>query len=201
MILEHYELGDTILRATDSLTLWQAENGILEISGNALAIPVKLDNEQKGFVFHGRGKLLLDTIVETDNGAIGKPVEKELHEPFLMLGDTEEIQKHLSNADKESLASMGYENNKEFTHKAELLLDKFSKKGRAHDSHCCHDNSGLIFAFPNKADKLDVLIADGPRIVYKAIDKVFVANKGKVILKTPEEVIVSSNRKSVIIKK
>jgi hypothetical protein len=201
MTWDDYKLDDTVFTTDEPLTLWQAENGIVEINKNAIAIPIKLDTEQRGFIFQGKGKLLLDTIIETENGAIGKPVEKELNEPFIMLSDTEDIQKHLRNANKQSLAEAGYENEKEFRDKAENLLDKLSERGRIHNAHCCsHHYSGSIFAFPNKADKLDMLIAKGSKIVYKATDKVFVSNKSNVVLKTPEEVIVSHNRRSVITK-
>jgi hypothetical protein len=46
--------------------------------------------------------------VETEKGAVGKPVEKEITEPFLMLGDTENMQQHLSAADTQDLETKGY---------------------------------------------------------------------------------------------
>jgi hypothetical protein len=92
MMPQNFQLESTILKAKETLTLWQTENGIIEINTNTLAVPIKLDNQQKGYIFHGHGKLLLDTIVETNEGAIGKPVEKEINEPFLMLGETEKTQ-------------------------------------------------------------------------------------------------------------
>jgi hypothetical protein len=46
-----------------------------------------------------------------------------------------------------------------------------------------------------------MLIAKGSKLVYKAIDKVFVSSRNKVVLKTPEEVILSSAHRSFVIKK
>ena len=71
-----------------------------------------------------------------------------------------------------------------------------------HSLHCCGNNDGVIFAFPNEAGKLDILIAKGSKLVYKAMNQVFVSKNGKVVLKTPTEVIVSGdNRKSLVIKR
>jgi len=201
MIWQNYQLDNTILKTTEPISLWQTEKGTVEIGKNTLAIPIKLDDQQKGYVFHGNGKLLLDTIVETREGAVGKPVENELNGIFLMLGNAEEIQQHLSSAAKEDLKKMGYESEQGFIDKAEDLLDNFGKKG-IHGHQCCGNNHGIIFAFPNEKGKLDVLVAKGSKLVYKAINQTFVSNDDKVVLKTPSEVIVSGgNRKSLVIKK
>ena len=202
MMWENYQLDTTTLKTTETMTLWRTEKGTVEIGKNTLAIPIKLNDQRKGYIFHGHGKLLLDTIVETQEGAVGKPVESELNESFLMLGETEEIQQHLSTATKEDLTKMGYESEKGFIDKAKNLSDQFFGKMRMHNHQCCGNNYGVIFAFPNEAGKLDILIANGSKLVYKAMNQVFVSNDGKVVLKTPTEVIVSGdNRKSLVIKK
>jgi len=201
MIWQDYQLGDTVSKAAEAVTLWQAEKGILEIGENTLAIPIKLDDEEKGYVFHGNGKLLLDTIVETEKGAIGRPVEKGLNEPFLMLGDTEEKQKQLTKASEEDFAKMGYEDQQEFVAKARDLLDRFFEKERMHRDRTLSRHHGVIFAFQNETRKLDILVAKGSKLVYKAMDLVFVSNESKVVLKSPSEVVCASNGRSVIIKK
>jgi len=200
MITQNYRLDNTILKATEALKLLHSEKGIIEIDKDALAIPIKLDNEQEGYVFHAHGKLLLDTIVETREGAIGESVEKEIDEPFLMLGDTKDVEGHLSEANKENLTARGYENEQAFMDKAKDLLEQFANKGRVSHFHCCDNMHGFIFAFPNEAGKFDLLIARGSNLVYKALNKVFVSNKNRVVLKTPNETIVSSERKSIVIK-
>jgi len=203
MMWENYQLDTTALKTTETMTLWRTEKGTVEIGKNTLAIPIKLNDQRKGYIFHGHGKLL-DTIVETQEGAVGKPVESELNEPFLMLGDAEEIQQHLSTAAKEDLTKMGYGSEKEFLDKAEALFDQFFGKMRMNYYQCCDcgcgDGDGVIFALPNEAGKLDILVAKGSKLVYKAVNKGFVSNKDKVVLKTPEEVIVSSDQKSFVIK-
>jgi hypothetical protein len=202
MTWQNYQLDNTILKTTEAMTLWQTERGTIEISKNTLAIPIKLDEQQKGYIYHGHGKLLLDTIVETERGAVGKPVEKELNEPFLMLSNTEETQQHLSPATKEDITKMNYESEQRFIDKAKDLFDQFFGKTRMHNHQCCDHNHGVIFAFPNKADKLDNLIAKDSKLVYKAMNQVFISKNGKVILKTPTEMIVSGhNRQSLVIKK
>jgi len=184
------------------MTLWRAEKGTVEIDKDTLAIPIKLDDQQKGFIFHGQGKLVLDAIVETREGAVGKSVENELNKPFLMLGDTEETQQRFNTATKEDLTKMGYEGEQGLMDKAEDLFDQFFGKTRIHNHQCCSNNHSVIFAFPDEANNLDILISKGSKLVYKAADQVFVSNDDKVVLKTPTEVIVSGdNRKSWVLKK
>jgi hypothetical protein len=202
MMWQNYQLDKTALKTNENMTLWRTEKGTIEIGKNTLAIPIKLDDQRKGYIFHGHGKLLLDTIVETREGAVGKSVENELNEPFLMLGDTEEIQQHLSSAAKEDLTKMGYEGEQRFIGRAGNLFDQFFRKTRMHNHQCCSNNHGVIFAFPDEADNLDILVSKGSKLVYKAADQVFVSNDDKVVLKTLAEVIVSGdNRKSLVIKK
>jgi len=201
MILQQYRLDNTILKTTEALKLLQSERAIIETDGNTIAVPIRLGEETKGYIFHGHGKLILDTIVETREGAMGKSVEKELSEPFLMLGETKDIQQHLSAANKENLAAMGYGSEQEFIAKAEELLHKFSGKGKVWIHDCCCHTHGLIFAFSNGTGKLDILIVNGSKLVYKAKDRVFIANENKIVLKTPQETILSNDRKSLMIKK
>ena len=130
MTRQNHQLDNTVSKINEALTLWQTEKCIIEISKNTLAVSIKLDDQERGYIFHGQGRLLLDTIVETEKGAIGKPVEKGLNEPFLMLGDTEEKQRHLTEASEEDFAKMSYEDQQEFVAKAKDLLDRFFEKER-----------------------------------------------------------------------
>ena len=199
MMRKNYQVDNTISKATEAMTLWQTEKGIIEISKNTLAISIKLGDQQKGYILHGHGKLLLDTIVETEEGAIGKPVEKEINDAFLMLGNTEETQ-HSSTANKEDFMRMGYENQQEFVVKAEELCNQFFR-GREHNHQGFDENHGLIFAFQNETSGLDILVTKGSKLVYKAMDIVFVSNENKVALKSPGGMVCSNNEKSFVIRK
>ena len=201
MIWQDYQLGNTVLKALGAVTLWQTEKGMIEISKNTLATPIKLGDQEEGYVFHGHGKLLLDAIVETKEGAMGRSVERELNEPFLMLGDTEETQKHLTEANEEDFETMGYENQKGFEDRAEDLCDQFFKKRGVHNYQRFDEDHGLVFALQNEAGKIEILVAKGCKLVYKAMDIVFVSNENKVVLKSPREVVCTSNGKSFIVKK
>jgi len=66
MIWQKYKLENSVLKANETLTLWKTESGIIEIDKNAVAIPITSGDERKGYIFHGRSRLLLDTIVETE---------------------------------------------------------------------------------------------------------------------------------------
>jgi hypothetical protein len=197
-----YELGDTISKTTEDTKPWESEKGIIEIHKNTLAIPIRLDGDERGYIFHGDGKLLLDTIVETEKGAIGKSVERELSSPFLMLGDSEKMRQHLDKASQEDFVKVGYKDQQEFLDTGEALFDRFFKKGKIHGRRHFKHSDGLIFAFSNQAStKLDVLIAKESKLVYASKDKVFVAHRDNVVLTSPNAVVCSSKGKSVIINK
>jgi RNase P/RNase MRP subunit p29 len=200
VISKTYQLGNIISKTTQTLTLWKAENGIIEISKDTLAIPIELNDEEKGCVFHGHGKFLLDAIVETDEGAAGRAVEKVLNQPFLMLGDIQEMRKNLVKAGEEDFARMDYENQKGFTDGAKNLCDRFFRE-RVHSNNRFDGNHSLIFAFQNEAGKTDILIIKGSKLVYKATDIVFLSNENKVVLKSQGEVVCKGNGKSIIINK
>jgi hypothetical protein len=200
MIWKKFQLDSPISKATTTITLWKMERGIVEISENTVAIPIKFNDHQKGYVFHGQGKLLLDAIVETEEGAVGESIEKELNKPFLMLGENEEIGRQLTNASEEDFTLMGYESQRGFIDKAEDLCDRFFR-GKMNSHESFDGDCGLVFAFENETSKLDVLLAKDSKLVYTTRDLVFVANENKAVLKSPDEVVVSNNGKSVIIKK
>lgn len=199
MMWHRYYLDKTISKTTEPLRLWETEKGIVETGRNTLAIPIMLNDSLEGYVYHGHGKLVLDTVIETERGAVGRPVEKEINQPFLMLGNTEKTQQRLIPASQEDLSEMGYTKQEEFISGAEDLLNRFSRGGRVRK--CRHSDDGSVFAFQNEANKLDLLIAKGAKFVYKAMNTVFISNRGRVVLKSPSEVVCISNGKSVIIKR
>lgn len=194
---QNYHLEDTVLKTTETIVLWQAEKGLVEIGKDSLAIAVRLGDEKKGYVFHGQGKLLLDTIVETREGAVGRPIEKEITQPFLMLGHVKE---HLSAPNQEDFEKMSYADQQEFLTKTRELLDRFFENRRVHSHHYFDVNHGSIFAFPNKNSKFDLLVTKDSSIVYKSKDIVFVSNRNKTVLKSPKETICIADGKSVVVK-
>lgn len=198
MIDQEYQLENTVSKTTETLTLWQTERGLVEISTGTLAVPINLGDERKGYVLHGQGRLLLDTIVETDRGAVGKPVEKEVNKPFLMLGEAEKMLGHLATASNEDLARMGYENEKEVVAKAQEIFDRFFKERR---TQCFKIRKGLVFAFPSDTNSLDLLVLNDSKLVYKAMNIVFVSDGDRVVLKSPEHIAVSTSDKSIVVNK
>jgi hypothetical protein len=199
MSRDRYYLGETISKTTEPSRLLETEKGIVETARNTLAIPVMLNGSLEGYVYHGRGKLVLDTVIETEQGAVGRPVEKEIIKPFLMLGNTEKAQQQLSPESQENLSEMHYTEQQEFISSAEDLLNKFSRGRRVLE--CRRSSDGSVFAFQNEASKLDFLIAKGEKLVYKAMNTVFLSNRGRVVLKSSDGFICTNNGKSVIVKR
>jgi hypothetical protein len=103
-----YKVDNAVSKTIDVLALWHSEKGLVEIDKDTLAVGIRRNEKEAEYVFCGHGRLLIDTIVETDEGAMGKPVEKELNQPFIMFSNTKEIHQHLSIASDEDVARIGY---------------------------------------------------------------------------------------------
>jgi len=190
----HYELDSAMLKTDQPLTLWKTDRGIIEIDKDTFAIAITQDGKPQGYIFNGNGKLTLDTIIETEQGAVGKPTEKTLTEPFLMLGNPQNITPHLTTTTNE--------NNKEFTTKAENFFHHFFKNGKTFNMNCgCHHHDeGLIFAFSNPNNRPDLLVLNDSKIVYKAKHMTFVSDENRDVLKSPEHMVVSNHGRCIIIK-
>lgn len=196
----NYQLGDEVSQTTAKITLWRNERSIVEIQEGTLTIPIQLDGKSAGCVFHGEGRFLLDAIAETDQGAIGEPIDKAIDKAFMMLGDTAEVQKYLTTADQGTLAKHGYADVQAFASAAQDLLDDVFDDA-IHRRSDSREYRGYIFAFPNEKGRFDMLVAKGRKMVYKGDDTSFVSKEDKVILESAGEVVISRSGKSVFVRK
>ena len=192
MIWHHYQLDNKVLKTNNQLILWRSDRGSVSIEKDALAVAVVLNGKSWGYVFGGNGKMILDTIVETEQGAVGKPIEKELTEPFLMLGNPQ--------VTESSSQTVIGEKGTDFLTRAEDMCRKFFGDERAFDLRWQdRPHERMIFAFANDSGKFDLLIPNGSRIVYKTQHIVFVSDENRVVMKSPEHTIVSTNGKCIIV--
>ena len=194
--MQHYEIDGTILRSNAELTLARSDKASLEIKKGTLTLPVKVADKREGYIFLGEGKLLIDAIVETERGAVGKPVQRELHELFLMLGNTEETSKHLEKASDDDLKRMDF-TEKTLLTKAQDLLAKFMGKEATHGSAHFRQSEGSIFAFPNEENNLDLLLLNGATLIYTTKDMSFICDGDKLVLNTPRQVFLSAQGTSL----
>ena len=192
-----HKIGDEVSKVGADIKLLESERGIVKVNKETLVVPIELNDEIRGYILHGCGELLIDALVETEEGAVGKAVEKELVQPFLMLGNEfETVQRNLEETSQEDFAEMGYETSQEFIDQANHLLKRFFKRRVLNNNF---NNSGTIFAFLNEIDTLDILVAKGEKLVYKSTSIVFVSNRDNVILKKGGEVVCANHGKSVVI--
>ncbi len=193
----NYKLSNEPLKIIEDATLLKNERCIVDALEGSLALPILIDEKVQGYVFHGTGKLVVDSIIETTKGAVGKPTIKDLKHPFMMLGGAEEIKDNLGNADTSDLQNVGYERADAFIEHAEELCGRLLK-----EKHCHVDFNGKdsrLFAFLNEEDKLDILISKNDKLVYKSEKKVYISKGNKSVLQRPGEIIVSRKGKTVII--
>lgn len=199
MIRHNYQLDATIQKVREWTPLWKTERGVIEVGDDTLAILIKMNSHNIGCVFHGDGKLIMDTIVETDRGAIGRPVERKIEKPFIMIGNVDSIRQNLIAANKQDIAKRGYVEEREFIEKAEALCRRFFGEDKGYA--CGTFEQGFVFAFPSEASGLDMLVAKDSKIVYKAHGMMFVSNEDRVVLKTSWKTVVSNGEKSVVLSK
>jgi hypothetical protein len=64
----------------------------------------------------------------------------------------------------------------------------------------CGPSVDSIFAFANENHKLDVLVVSGSKLVYKTLKMVYVASGNNTVLKSPEQIVLSSNGGLCIVK-
>jgi hypothetical protein len=193
---DRYELDNVILKAAGPFTLFRSEKASIELDRAILAVPVKQAAQRVGYVFLGNGKLLVDAIVETEDGAFGKSVQRELAEPFLMIGETEDASKHFNEAKPDDFKNVGVDE-KAFLEKARELLNRFSRGETLHKHR--FSGSGLIFAFADVGDRLDILLSKDSKLIYTAKDMSFVVSGNRSVLSSSGQVVVSDHGKSVVV--
>jgi hypothetical protein len=198
MMRDHYELDDTILKSNESLFLFRSDTASVEISKETFALPVKVKSEIVGYVFSGQGKLLVDAIVETEEGALGKPIQRALNEPFLMLGDTREISQHFSPAKDDDLSRVSGDE-KTLSEKAQELLGRFSRGRTVHQHEHMFGGRGLIFAFCDDRDELDILLSKDSKLVYTTNEMSFVKDGDNSILTGSRQVILSHHGRPFVV--
>ncbi|MEM2355573.1 MAG: hypothetical protein QXO00_04560 [Candidatus Bathyarchaeia archaeon] len=139
----------------------------------------------------------LDTIIETNKGAIGRSVEKEIEKPFIMIGSVNSVLQNFVTADFQDLVMKGYKEGQEFIEKAESLCERFFGKGKS--QACGTFGRGFMFAFLDDDAKLEVLIAENSKIVYRARAMTFISNKNRIILKTLGKTVVANSGRAIVL--
>lgn len=199
MIWHQYTLDDAVFKTAEELTLWQSDKGLVKVSKDTLAVAVKSNSETVGYAFHGEGKMILDAIVETEQGAAGKSIEKELNKPLLMLGNPEQIADHLAPADTETCSKKGYSEARQFVETLGHVFRRFLRTERGIGCYCSVRPRGLVFAFVNEDGKKNLLLVKDSKIVYKSHEMVYVYGDNKAIIRSPQQIVVSRRDKSVIV--
>lgn len=198
---QDYQLDSSLSKTTEDITLWKNENGIVKTNKDTLTAKVLFGDRLCGYVFHGKGTLLLDTIVETERGAVGRTMEKVADEPFLMLRESKIPPSQLQAIDPEDLTRHGYEDQQQFMSKAESLLNRFFEgskhKFRRFRPLC--KGEAIVFAFPNNKGRLDILTVNESSLAYTSVDRVFVKKGDVVVLTSHDKVAVSKPGRSIFL--
>ncbi|UCB61059.1 MAG: hypothetical protein JSW72_03115 [Candidatus Bathyarchaeota archaeon] len=200
MTWQDRQLATEASKTTETAVLFTNQKCVVETSKGTLTLEITRDNQPRGYIFHGTAKLLIDAIVETGQGAIGKPVEKTVETPFIMLGQPDAPLK-LNVAESDDFTRLGYTDQTAFKQEAERLLDRFFRDSTRRCGRVATQNDveGCIFAFQEDTGELILLVANGAKLVYTAPDQVFVSKGHKTVLTQRGIVAVSRPGKHVLI--
>ncbi len=199
MLFHHMKLGTQPHKLTQDTILLQNDKCIIKATAGTLTLPILIDNNPCGHLFIGKGELTLDTIVETTRGAIGKPLVKNLTQPYAMFSKTTNLNKELEPPTNQDLTNMGYKSTDEFLKTANDTFDQFTS-GRRGDFDV--EKDAHIFAFATEHSKWDILIAKAEKLVYTSKEKVYISkNNGHSVSLEPGSIFVSRKGKTVIIDK
>lgn len=191
------KLGAQPRKLARDLTLLQNEKCIVKVSAGGLAVPILVDNVERGQVFTGKGQLTLDAIVETSRGAVGKPLIKELHKPFLFFGETVNLQEGTVQATSQDISDMGYSSLEDFVENSNGVLGQFIGRGHGRFDE---GRDSRLFAFLNEHGKWDLLISRDNELVYTSAGKVFISrDKADTVMINPPQVMVANKGKTVVI--
>ena len=199
MLLQHLQLGTQPQKLTIETTLLQNNKCLIKTAADTLSLPILVDDSPRGHLFIGNGEFTLDAIIETTRGAIGKPVTRNLNQPFLMLGENKTLNQNLAPATTQDLTNNGYKNTDEFLRKAHETLDQF-----AHRRHGRFDieSNAQVFAFATETDRWDILVAKQDKLVYTSKNRVYVSrDNGESVSLSPAQIIVAKKGKTVVIDK
>jgi len=191
------DLGNNIYKVYQETTLIRNSKCLITIQEGTLAAPLYVRDKPAGYVFHGMGRFGLDAIVETRQGALGKPIAKELGDPFLMFARGD-FTSFMSPATAEDLAKVGYENAEVFIEGALKLCKSFLDYGRHLNLGSWSDNK-KIFVLP-QTDKFEILVSTDDSTTYVAKGGVYVFRGNEQVLTGSREVLVAKHGRLVAIK-
>lgn len=200
MTLTNIEVKEEPLKLRQDFTLFQNERCIMKIFKPSLALPIMQESEVVGYVFHGEGKLIIDAVIETPRGAIGKPVERKIETPFIMLAPFEKVRKlreELVSANISDLKQKGYESLGEFIKAARELCSQTFRK-------TCFDtfleNRRYIFAFKRKDQrKIDLLVSKDDKLAYISGEKLLAFKRGKSVIIKPRKLLIAKSNKTLVV--
>lgn len=193
------KLGNEPSKLTKDLVLLQNEKCIVKAFAGDLTLPILADDATLGYIFFGKGRFTLDAIVETPEGAVGKPLVKDLDTPFIMLGKVCNIANDLTPATVHDISNMGCRNSEEFLAKANEVFSRFSLD---YHTRFNFEEDSQVFAFANEHDKWDMLISKEYKLVYMSKDKVYISkDKAESVDISPAGVLVAERGKTIVIGK
>ncbi len=169
------------------------ERARVEVERGALFVHVRM-GQSEGYFVDGRGRLLVDRIVETELGAMGAPEKRRIDGPFIFFGLSSHLD--IGPATQEDIMARQYTGCDELFGVGGRMCKAFwncaGRQGPGRD--------GSLLAFP-RGDAFDVLVVKGASTVYRDGKGSFVCNdQGIVIANSSGEIVVNKGGRTVVVR-
>jgi len=125
-------------------------------------------DEHIGYYFRGRGSLIIDTVVETVNGAVGEPTSDVFSRALFISPNPPEL--GLEEAGEEALNEYGYRGAQDFLEEASRVLERLVKPGYRQPFL---PRNLEIFVLRSGSVK-HTLVIKGRRLIYASGRRVFI---------------------------
>lgn len=195
----HIKLGKQPSKLSKDLTLLQNEKCLITVRGGTLALPILVEGNPRGYFFIGMGQFILDAIIDTPKGAIGKSLFADLNRPFLMFSADNTIVEDLVPASDQDVSNIGNANLEDFLLKAN---DVFAHITMVHNKYLKVEKGTQMFAFFSPDKTWDILLAKEDKLIFTSRNKVYIFKDLVGDTKSnPQHIHFAENGKTVIIEK
>ncbi|MFX1362546.1 MAG: hypothetical protein ACFE7A_03750 [Promethearchaeota archaeon] len=193
-------LGDLTGKVSNDSKIAQSEKALVNVESGALYFPVLLDETIAGGIFLGSGHFIVDAIIETGAGAVGKSEEHKWDGNLLLLDqggmwsapNTEPF-KHTD------LKIHNLESAEKARERAQKVLNRFSFEGRSWASDFFESKKeGWIVNIIDKENKESRLVAKRDRLVMTHEGIKLVIKGNKLVRKGNKKILVVGEEGNIV---
>lgn len=195
-------LGALAGKVSETIEIARSKKALVEVTAGTLYFPVLFEEIEVGGIFIGSGRFVVDAIVETRQGAIGKSHDYSWDGSLLILSSGGEwTPPSVKLVQDKDLKSYHLKTTDEAKERATQILDRFteSKFGWFSESYI-RRGKGWRVTILDKERGVTHLIAKQTRLIMKHSDTKIVLDGNRLLQKQGERKIVVASRWGPIVR-